>query len=164
MIHLYINPTMHHIPMKPYRYSFIYASCINDNSLIHLHLCIMSMTTHSSNFIYAWHHMNMIPLDVNHKSINHLASVNPLTSINHLTSINQTFGINDNLIQQYPPLALMEIHDQGIKFCSKIQSAQNRFKPDESVGLVVANPTQLVSSQTDVGSERYCNLFIKSNR
>jgi hypothetical protein len=55
-------------------------------------------------------------------------------------------------------------HDQGIKFCSKIQSARNHFKPDESVGLVVANPTQLVSSQTDVGSERYCNLFIKSNR
>jgi hypothetical protein len=59
---------------------------------------------------------------------------------------------------------LLVISDQGIKFCSKIQSARNRFKPDESVGLVVANPTQLVSSQTDVGSERYCNLFIKSNR
>jgi hypothetical protein len=56
------------------------------------------------------------------------------------------------------------VFDQGIKFCSKIQSARNRFKPDESVGLVVANPTQLVSSQTDVGSERYCNLFVKSNR
>jgi hypothetical protein len=54
--------------------------------------------------------------------------------------------------------------DQGIKFCSKIQSARNRFKPDESVGLVVANPAQLISSQTDVRSERYCNLFIKSNR
>jgi hypothetical protein len=54
--------------------------------------------------------------------------------------------------------------DQGIKFCSKIQSARNRFKPDESVGLIVANPTQLVSSQTDVGSERYCNLFGMSNR
>jgi hypothetical protein len=26
------------------------------------------------------------------------------------------------------------------------------------------NPMKLVSSQTDVGSERYCNLFIKSNR
>jgi hypothetical protein len=54
--------------------------------------------------------------------------------------------------------------DQRIKFCSKIQSARNCFKPDKSIGLVVANPTQLVSSQTDVGSERYCNLFIKSNR
>jgi hypothetical protein len=54
--------------------------------------------------------------------------------------------------------------DQGIKFCSKIQSARNRFKLDERVGLVVANPMQLVSSQTDVGSERYCNLFVKSNR
>jgi hypothetical protein len=38
--------------------------------------------------------------------------------------------------------------DQGIKFCSKIQSAWNRFKPDESVGLVVENPTQFISSQT----------------
>jgi hypothetical protein len=55
-------------------------------------------------------------------------------------------------------------NDQGIKFCSKIQSSRNRFKLDENVGLVVVNPTQLVSSQTDVGSERYCNLFIKSNR
>jgi hypothetical protein len=54
--------------------------------------------------------------------------------------------------------------DQGIKFCSKIQSAWNRFKPDESIGLVIANPMQLVSSQTDVRSERYCNLFIKSNK
>jgi hypothetical protein len=54
--------------------------------------------------------------------------------------------------------------DQGIKFFSKIQSAQNRFKPDESVGLIVANPTQLISSQTDVRSERYCNLFGMSNR
>jgi hypothetical protein len=35
--------------------------------------------------------------------------INPLTSINHLTSINQTIGINDNTIQQSPPLALMEI-------------------------------------------------------
>jgi hypothetical protein len=55
-------------------------------------------------------------------------------------------------------------NDQGIKFCSKIQSARNRFKPDKSVGLIVANPTQLVSSQTDVGSERYSDLFVKSNR
>jgi hypothetical protein len=36
-------------------------------------------------------------------------SINPLTSIKHLTSINQTIGINDNMIQQSPPLALMEI-------------------------------------------------------
>jgi hypothetical protein len=63
-----------------------------------------------------------------------------------------------------PALVCILDCDQGIKFCSKIQSARNRFKPDESVGLVVANPTQLVSSQTDVGSERYCNLFVKSNR
>jgi hypothetical protein len=53
--------------------------------------------------------------------------------------------------------------DQGIKFCSKIQSARNCFKMDESVGLVVANPTQLISSQMDVGSERYSDMFIKSN-
>jgi hypothetical protein len=54
--------------------------------------------------------------------------------------------------------------DQGIKFCSKIQSARNRFKSDESVGLVVANPTQLVWVQTDVGSERYHVLFKMANR
>jgi hypothetical protein len=56
------------------------------------------------------------------------------------------------------------IVDQGIKFCSKIQSARNRFKPNKSVGLVIANPMQLVSSQTDVGSKRYCNMFGMSNR
>jgi hypothetical protein len=54
--------------------------------------------------------------------------------------------------------------DQGIKFCSKIQSARNCFKLDESVGLVIANPTQLISSQTDIGSERYSDMFIKSNK
>jgi hypothetical protein len=54
--------------------------------------------------------------------------------------------------------------DQGIKFCSKIQNARNRFKSNESVGLVVANPTQLVLFQTNIGSERYCDLFESSNR
>jgi hypothetical protein len=53
--------------------------------------------------------------------------------------------------------------DQGIKFCSKIQSVRNRFKSDESVGLVVANPTQLIWVQTDVGSERYHVLFKFTN-
>jgi hypothetical protein len=54
--------------------------------------------------------------------------------------------------------------DQGIKFCSKIQSVQNHFKSDESVGLVVANPTQLIWVQTDIGSERYRVLFKMANR
>jgi hypothetical protein len=56
------------------------------------------------------------------------------------------------------------ITDQGIKFCSKIQSAQNHFKPDESVGLVILNPTQLVLSQTDFRRKRYSDFFIKSNK
>jgi hypothetical protein len=54
--------------------------------------------------------------------------------------------------------------DQGIKFCSKIRSAQNRFKSDESVGLIVVNPMQLVWVQTDVRSERYHVLFKMANR
>jgi hypothetical protein len=53
--------------------------------------------------------------------------------------------------------------DQGIKFCSKIQSAWNRFKLNGSVGLVIMNPTQLVWVQTDVGSERYRVLFKMTN-
>jgi hypothetical protein len=53
---------------------------------------------------------------------------------------------------------------QGIKFCSKIQSARNRFKSNGSVGLVIMNPTQLVWVQTDVGSERYRVLFKMTNR
>jgi hypothetical protein len=54
--------------------------------------------------------------------------------------------------------------DQVIKFCSKIQSVQNRFKSDESIGLIIANPTQLIWVQTDVGSERYRVLFKFTNR
>jgi hypothetical protein len=54
--------------------------------------------------------------------------------------------------------------DQGIKFCSKIQSARNHFKSNESVGLVVTNPTQLVWVQTDVGRERYRVLFKMTNK
>ena len=54
--------------------------------------------------------------------------------------------------------------DQGIKFCSKIKSARNHFKSNERVGLIVVNPTQFISSQTDVRSERYCDLFESSNR
>jgi hypothetical protein len=46
----------------------------------------------------------------------------------------------------------------------KNSKCSESLQTDESVGLVVANPTQLVSSQTDVGSERYHNLFGMSNR
>jgi hypothetical protein len=38
-----------------------------------------------------------------------ILDINQSLQSNHLTSINQTFGINDNMIQQSPPLALMEI-------------------------------------------------------
>jgi hypothetical protein len=51
-----------------------------------------------------------------------------------------------------------------IKFCSKIQSAQNHFKSNESIGLVIVNPVQLVWVQTDVRSERYRVLFKMANR
>jgi hypothetical protein len=54
--------------------------------------------------------------------------------------------------------------NQGIKFCSKIQSARNHFKSNESIGLIIANSTQLVWVQTDVGSERYHILFKMPNR
>jgi hypothetical protein len=54
--------------------------------------------------------------------------------------------------------------DQGIKFCSKIQSARNHFKLNESVGLIVANPTQLVWVQMNVGSEIYRVLFKMANK
>jgi hypothetical protein len=53
---------------------------------------------------------------------------------------------------------------QGIKFCSKIQSVQNLSKSNESVCLIVTNPTQLVWVQTDVRSERYRVLFKMTNR
>jgi hypothetical protein len=58
----------------------------------------------------------------------------------------------------------MFLGDQGIKFCSKIQSVWNRFKLNESVGLIIVNPMQLVRVQTDVGSERYRVLFKFTNR
>jgi hypothetical protein len=53
--------------------------------------------------------------------------------------------------------------DQGIKFCSKIQNAQNCFKSNESICLIVVNPTQLVWVQTNDGKERYCILFKMAN-
>ena len=87
MSHLYIFPTMHHIPMEPHRSIFImYQWQLIDPS--------SSMHSHQGQHILYY---------INHQSIN------PLTSINHLTSINQTIGINDNMIQQSPPLALMAI-------------------------------------------------------
>jgi hypothetical protein len=39
--------------------------------------------------------------------------------------------------------------DPGDQILLKIQSAQNRFKLNGSVGLVVMNPTQLVWVQAD---------------
>ena len=39
--------------------------------------------------------------------------------------------------------------DLGDQILLKIQSAQNHFKSNGSIGLVVMNPTQLVWVQTD---------------
>jgi hypothetical protein len=49
--------------------------------------------------------------------------------------------------------------DQGSNFSSKIKRSRNCLKTNVSVALVITNPTQFVSSQTDVGSERYRDLF-----
>ena len=85
MVHLCINPTLHHIPMKPHRSIFIYASCTNDNSLIHVHqysmirhVCIKPLTF---DIIQSYVGINQSFI-LWHQSINH-----PLASINHLTSI-----------------------------------------------------------------------------
>jgi hypothetical protein len=40
--------------------------------------------------------------------------------------------------------------DPGDQILLKIQSAQNRFKSNGSVGLVITNPTQLVWVQTNI--------------
>jgi hypothetical protein len=56
------------------------------------------------------------------------------------------------------------VFDPGDQILLKIQSARNRFKSNESVGLIVTNPTQLVWVQMDVGSERYRVLFKMTNR
>ena len=69
-------------------------------------------------------------------------------------------GIIKEMFKQEMSVSLI----QGIKFCSKIQSAQNHFKSNESVGLIVTNPTQLIWAQMNVGSERYCVLFKFTNR
>ena len=53
--------------------------------------------------------------------------------------------------------------DPGDQILLKIQSAQNHFKSNGSIGLVVTNPMQLVWVQTDVGSERYHVLFKMTN-
>jgi hypothetical protein len=73
---------------------------INDNLLIHLH---------------HWFPLDIIILIKDNTYtlfINHQSSINQsIIDINQsiLTSINQTIGINDNMIQQSPPLALMAI-------------------------------------------------------
>jgi hypothetical protein len=54
--------------------------------------------------------------------------------------------------------------DLGDQILLKIQSARNHFKSNESIGLVVMNPTQLVWVQMDVERERYCVLFKTTNR
>jgi hypothetical protein len=53
--------------------------------------------------------------------------------------------------------------DQGSNFSPKI-NVLRILKTNESVALVITNPTQLILSQTDVGSERYRDLFESSNR
>jgi hypothetical protein len=45
----------------------------------------------------------------------------------------------------------------------KNQSAQNHFKTDVCIGLIVTNPTQLERAQTDTVCERYHVLFILPN-
>jgi hypothetical protein len=72
-------------------------------------------------------------------------------------SFNTLEGVYNNWINDISMI-------RGSNFAQKFKVLGIASNLDESVGLVVANPTQLVSSQTDVGSERYCNLFIKSNR
>ena len=98
MSHLYIFPTMRHIPMKPHRSIFIMYQwqLIDPSSSYQWQLIDPSSSMHSHQGKYILYY-------INHQSIN------PLTSINHLTSINQTIGINDNMIKQSPPLAFMEI-------------------------------------------------------
>jgi hypothetical protein len=53
--------------------------------------------------IYPFTTINQSLLDINQSLHNQSLDINPLTSIN------QTIGINDNMIQQSPPLALMAI-------------------------------------------------------
>jgi hypothetical protein len=85
------------------------------------------------------------------------------TSVLEKPYFEKEFIIYTNSIEEVVSSILIQC-DQEIKFCSKIQSSQNRFKSNESVNLVIANPTQLVWVQTDVGSERYRDLFESSNR
>jgi hypothetical protein len=54
--------------------------------------------------------------------------------------------------------------DPGDQILLKIQSAQNCFKLNGSIGLVVTNPTQFIWVQTDVERERYRVLFKTTNR
>jgi hypothetical protein len=53
--------------------------------------------------------------------------------------------------------------DPGDQLLLKIQSARNRFKSNESVGLIVMNPTQLIWVQTYVGRKIYHILFKTTN-
>ena len=84
MSHLYIFPTMHHIPMKPHQSIFImYQWQLIDPS--------SSMHSHQGQYILYY---------INHQSIN------PLTSINHLTLINDINQSNHWHQWQHDPTKL----------------------------------------------------------
>jgi hypothetical protein len=61
-------------------------------------------------------------------------------------------------VQVYGSVALLRfiflfglLDDPGDQILLKIQSAQNRFKSNICVGLVITNPTQLERVQMDIG-------------
>ena len=83
MSHLYIFPTMHHIPMEPHRSIFIMYQWqfIDPSSSYQWKLIDQSSSMHSHQGQYILHY-------INHQSINPLASINHLISINDINQSN----------------------------------------------------------------------------
>jgi hypothetical protein len=136
MIHLYINPTMHHIPMKPHQSIFIYASCINDNSLIHLHQYTMI------RYVYI---KGPLIFDIIQSSfgINQFLDIHPLTTINQLS-----FGIN----QTINPLTSTVI----ARFVGKVKKLESRVE----TGVTGASPPTV----TSMGSSFYLGGLVQGRR
>jgi hypothetical protein len=59
--------------------------------------------------------------------------------------------LNNSIVLMYSIAPQCSMIDPGDQILLKIQSAQNRFKSNRCIGLIVTNPTQFERVQTDIG-------------
>jgi len=176
--------TSHTIHLVPKRICWkINTNCVLwPSTITHNHLPSISASTMNQTCITTYTYQVHQPWTKFNK-MNHNQNVFPyiyaISTINHVSLILLASSSTNVPIMYQLHVILWLINDlqhnhlinlsttyliQGIKFCSKIQSAHNHFKSNGNIGLIVTNPTQLVWVQTDVGSKRYSVLFKMTNR